>query len=66
MAEILVLYYSRNGATAELARQVCRGVESVPGRERAPAHGAGGVRRQRSARRSRSRPVAPRTRPWMT
>ena len=31
MAEILVLYYSRNGATAELARQVCRGVESVPG-----------------------------------
>ena len=28
MAEILVLYYSRNGATAELARQVCRGVES--------------------------------------
>ena len=31
MAEILVLYYSRNGATAELARQVCRGVESVTG-----------------------------------
>jgi NAD(P)H dehydrogenase (quinone) len=31
MAEILVLYYSRNGATAELARQVCRGVESVAG-----------------------------------
>jgi NAD(P)H dehydrogenase (quinone) len=31
MAEILVLYYSRNGSTAELARQVCRGVESVPG-----------------------------------
>jgi len=31
MAEILVLYYSRGGATAELARQVCRGVESVPG-----------------------------------
>jgi NAD(P)H dehydrogenase (quinone) len=31
MAEILVLYYSRSGATAELARQVCRGVESVPG-----------------------------------
>ncbi len=31
MAEILVLYYSRNGATAELARQVCRGIESVPG-----------------------------------
>jgi NAD(P)H dehydrogenase (quinone) len=31
MTEILVLYYSRNGATAELARQVCRGVESVAG-----------------------------------
>ena len=31
MSEILVLYYSRNGATAELARQVCRGVESVAG-----------------------------------
>ncbi|MCW8844791.1 MAG: NAD(P)H:quinone oxidoreductase [Gammaproteobacteria bacterium] len=29
--EILVLYYSRNGTTAELARQVCRGVESVKG-----------------------------------
>jgi NAD(P)H dehydrogenase (quinone) len=31
MPEILVLYYSRNGATAELARHVCRGVESVAG-----------------------------------
>jgi len=31
MAEVLVLYYSRGGATAELARQVCRGIESVPG-----------------------------------
>ena len=31
MVEVLVLYYSRNGATAELARQVCRGVESVSG-----------------------------------
>jgi NAD(P)H dehydrogenase (quinone) len=31
VAEILVLYYSRGGATAELARQVCRGVESVAG-----------------------------------
>jgi NAD(P)H dehydrogenase (quinone) len=30
-AEILVLYYSRNGSTAQLARQVCRGVESVAG-----------------------------------
>ena len=31
MTEILVLYYSRKGATAELARQVCRGVDGVPG-----------------------------------
>jgi NAD(P)H dehydrogenase (quinone) len=31
MIEILVLYYSRTGATAELARQACRGVESEPG-----------------------------------
>jgi NAD(P)H dehydrogenase (quinone) len=31
MTEVLVLYYSRTGATAELARQVCRGVESVAG-----------------------------------
>lgn len=30
MTEILVLYYSRKGSTAELARQVCRGIESVP------------------------------------
>ncbi len=28
---ILVLYYSRDGGTAALARQVCRGVEAVPG-----------------------------------
>jgi len=31
MPDILILYYSRNGATAELARQAARGVESVPG-----------------------------------
>jgi NAD(P)H dehydrogenase (quinone) len=31
MADVLVLYYSRHGSTAELARQVARGVESVPG-----------------------------------
>lgn len=31
MLEILVVYYSRSGATAELARQVCRGIESVTG-----------------------------------
>jgi NAD(P)H dehydrogenase (quinone) len=31
MTEILVLFYSRKGSTAELARHVCRGVESVSG-----------------------------------
>lgn len=30
-ADILVLYYSRYGATAEMARQVCRGIESIDG-----------------------------------
>ena len=31
MARILVLFYSRTGATLALARQVCRGIESVAG-----------------------------------
>jgi NAD(P)H dehydrogenase (quinone) len=31
MTEVLVLYYSRNGSTAELARHVARGVESAAG-----------------------------------
>lgn len=31
MSYILVLYYSRHGATLELARQIARGVETVPG-----------------------------------
>ena len=31
MPEILILYYSRHGSTAELARQVARGVDGVPG-----------------------------------
>ena len=31
MSEILVVYYSRHGATAELARHICRGIETVPG-----------------------------------
>ncbi|MGQ0385205.1 MAG: NAD(P)H:quinone oxidoreductase [Gammaproteobacteria bacterium] len=31
MADILVLYYSRHGTTAELARMVARGVEGVAG-----------------------------------
>jgi NAD(P)H dehydrogenase (quinone) len=31
MNDILILYYSRQGSTAAVARQICRGVESVPG-----------------------------------
>ena len=31
MAEILVLYYSRKGATEALAREVCNGVDAVTG-----------------------------------
>ena len=31
MAEILIVYYSRNGSVAQLARHVARGVEEVPG-----------------------------------
>jgi NAD(P)H dehydrogenase (quinone) len=31
MTEILIVYYSRQGATAELARHAARGVESAPG-----------------------------------
>jgi NAD(P)H dehydrogenase (quinone) len=31
MPDILVLYYSRHGATAELARQVARGIDGVDG-----------------------------------
>ncbi len=31
MADILVLYYSRTGGTAEMARQIARGVEETPG-----------------------------------
>jgi NAD(P)H dehydrogenase (quinone) len=31
MVEVLVIYYSRSGSTAELARQACRGIESVSG-----------------------------------
>ncbi len=31
MRDILVLYYSRQGSTAALARHICRGIESVAG-----------------------------------
>ncbi len=31
MAEILILYYSRYGSTAEMANMIARGVEAVPG-----------------------------------
>src|SRR5262245_23496281 len=34
VTDILVLYYSRKGATAELARHVCRGVEAAGARSR--------------------------------
>jgi len=34
VSDILVLYYSRKGATAELARHVCRGVEAAGARAR--------------------------------
>ncbi|TAK59632.1 NAD(P)H:quinone oxidoreductase [Methylobacter sp.] len=33
MAKILILYFSRNGATAEMANQIARGVESVDAAE---------------------------------
>lgn len=32
-AGVLVVYYSRHGATAEMARQICRGIESREGAE---------------------------------
>jgi NAD(P)H dehydrogenase (quinone) len=31
MSDILILYYSRHGSTLALARQIARGVDSVPG-----------------------------------
>ncbi|MHB8447145.1 MAG: NAD(P)H:quinone oxidoreductase [Rudaea sp.] len=31
MSEILVVYYSRNGSVAQLARHIARGVEEIPG-----------------------------------
>lgn len=31
MSDVLVLYYSLHGSTEALAREVCRGVDSVPG-----------------------------------
>jgi len=31
MSDILILYYTRHGATARLARHIARGVEEVPG-----------------------------------
>jgi NAD(P)H dehydrogenase (quinone) len=39
--DILVLYYSRSGHTAQLARLIARGIEEIPGM-RAPAPGAPG------------------------
>lgn len=31
MSDILVLYYSRKGSTAEMAQLIARGIEEVPG-----------------------------------
>lgn len=31
MADVLVLYYSRKGSTEALAREVCHGIDAVPG-----------------------------------
>ena len=31
MSEILVLYFSQAGSTEKLAREVCRGIDSVSG-----------------------------------
>jgi len=31
MSEVLVLYYSQSGSTAEMARTIARGIEEVPG-----------------------------------
>lgn len=31
MADVLVLYYSRHGATREMAQRIARGIEQVPG-----------------------------------
>jgi NAD(P)H dehydrogenase (quinone) len=31
MADVLVLYYSRNGSTEALAREVCKGIDAVSG-----------------------------------
>lgn len=33
MSEVLVIYYSRHGATAEMARLIARGIAEVPGME---------------------------------
>ncbi len=45
---ILVLYYSRNGSTSEMARQIARGIEM--GGMEAAAHRARHLRRLRSDR----------------
>ena len=31
MPDILIVYYSRNGSVAQLARLIARGVEEIPG-----------------------------------
>ena len=48
MTEILVLFYSRHGATAALARQVCHGVDAVSGAQ-APEYLAEAIARAAQA-----------------
>ena len=45
MPEILVLYYSRGGSVARLARQIARGIDEVDGMSaRMRTRAAGGAR----------------------
>jgi hypothetical protein len=55
MPEVLILYYSRGGAVASLARQIARGVEEIDGMAGAPAHRATGGRGHHAGRTSPSR-----------
>ena len=43
MADVLVLYYSRKGATESLAREVCKGVDSVDGMSPPPPRRSDGA-----------------------
>ena len=49
MAEILVLYFSRSGHTAAMARRIARGIEEVPGMQARLLRRRGAPRRGRLA-----------------